>query len=73
MNSLVLLSKSAYSPPDLSSNTISKPALLPKPGTLGGWKNTTFASGTFPEIPNSFLVISSEVCPSFFFLQKVSV
>ena len=53
------MSNSRKFPPDLSNKTAEKPSLEPNPGTLGGEKNTIFASGYFEATPNNFLVMVS--------------
>ena len=58
-NSLLALSKSVNSPPNLSNKLTSKPDELPKPRILGGEKKIIFASEIPAATPNNCPVIAS--------------
>src|SRR5690606_18625777 len=59
-NSWVAWSNSLKSPPNLSKTFISNPEETPNPGTLGGAKNTMFASGMVEAIWNILAVNATD-------------
>ncbi|MNL15626.1 hypothetical protein D3C87_1366210 [compost metagenome] len=59
-NTTAVLFKSSV--PVLSSKRTSKPAALPKPGTVGGGKNSIWASAICAVFSLSSFITSSTVC-----------